>query len=208
MGKIITISAVSGAGKDFFIGNLLKKFSSLYFSESETTRLLTRRDQSSTKKYTHISEEDFKKNIEENYFLEWGKSHLNYYGTPKSSLRKAFYSKKDLLLEIDVKKATDLLKQKDFELDFVPKGFFLWRDIHPLSNFRMSELINSVKENIRSRETIDEKSLRDRLNSALSEYSTVKKNAELFTFIENVNNDPEAAINQFSKKYISTFYPA
>lgn len=206
MGRIITISAVSGAGKDFFVGSLLKKFSSFHFSESETTKVLKERDFNSNKKYIQVSEEDFKKKIEENYFLEWGKSHHNYYGTPKTALRQAFNLKKDLLLEIDVKKAVDLLSQKNFEYGFSISGFFLWRNINPLSNFKISELINSVQENIKSREKIDKKSLRNRINSAIFEYSVVKKNPELFTFIENVNGNPDSAVNEFSLNYLPTLY--
>jgi guanylate kinase len=94
MERIITVSAVSGAGKDLFVGNILKRFASFHFSESETTKELKERDFNSNKKYTQISKKDFKKKIEDNYFLEWGENHNNYYGTPRSSLQTAFESKK------------------------------------------------------------------------------------------------------------------
>ncbi len=202
MPQIITISAVSGAGKDVFIGNLLKRFSTFYFPESETTRVLTVRDLNSTKKYIQTSESDFKQKIKDDYFLEWGKNHGNYYGTPKSALLKSSQANKDLLLEIDVKKAKDLLLDKDFEYDFRPKGFFLWRKFHPLSNFKLIDLIKSVETNIRTRDGgIDDKSVRDRVTSTLFEYKAVEEYAHLFKFIENVEYDPLSAVKDFSIYY-------
>jgi hypothetical protein len=110
--------------------------------------------------------------------------------------------KKDLLLEVDVKKATDLLKQKHFEYGFIAKGFFLWRDIDPLSDFSISDLANSVEQNIKSREAIDYKSLRTRVNSAIVEYLEVKNNSEFFTFIENISGNLDYAINKFSLNFV------
>lgn len=149
---------------------------------------------------------NFWKKKSEDYFLEFQKVHHNYYGTPKSCLTQAFNEKKDIVLDIDPKGALNLLNKKDLEHGFTVKAFFIWRKFNPLEDgFKRIDLIKSVEKNIRLREEgIDEKSLRDRVASALFQYQLAKENAGLFKFIENVEDDPLYSFKEFSIWYNPT----
>lgn len=209
MRQIIIITGVSCAGKSSLLGNVAEKFPNLFRPTSLTTRALSERDKDSTKKYLHVSKKHFLDLTNQNHFLEFEKVHGNYYGTPKTCLMQAFHESKDIVLDIDPKGAVNLLQQNTLgyklNYNFVPKGFFIWRKFHPLDNFKPVDLIKSVEKNIRSREEgIDDKSLRTRVTSALFEYKLVKKNAELFTFIENVEGDPLHSFKEFAIRYNPT----
>ena len=202
MGKIIIITGVSCAGKSTLLGNIAEKYPRIHFPESMATRPQSKRDENSRKKYNHISEKEFLEKISENYFLEFQKVHNNYYGTPKSCLTQAFNEKKDIVLDIDPKGAINLLKQKDFDHGFTVKAFWIWRKFHPEEDVKLIDLMKSVEKNIRLREEdIDEKTLRDRVNSALHQYPLAKENAGLFKFIQNEEGDPLYSFKEFAIWY-------
>ena len=207
MGRIILISAFSGAGKDFFIKGILERFKSFYFSESYTTRKLLERDKDSSKKYKSISTQDFLEKIEQNFFLETGQSHEYFYGTPRTALRQASHEKKDLLLERDVRKAVDLLEEKEFEYGFKAHAVFLWRRFNPLDDFKPGELLSFTQENIRLREPgITDDEVNRRLGSTMKEYLEVKRNHKKFKFIENVEGNLSATLEEFSSFYSPTLW--
>lgn len=208
MGQIILVSAISGAGKDGFIKGISEKYPSFYFSDSFTTKPLSERDVTSKKKYTSISDEDFMERLNHGFFLEHGQSHGYYYGTPIKALRQASIEKKDLLLEVDVKKASDLLQQKEFDYDFKPCGVFLWRGFDPLKDFNEADFSSFIEKNLRLREPgINDENVKERIKSALGEYLHVREYQKLFRFIENVEGDQSAAVKEFCFYYKPTLRP-
>ena len=68
--KIILITAPSGSGKTSVVNHLMKRFPSLAFSVSATTRT-PRKNEKSGQDYYFITEEEFRDKIQKKDFLEW-----------------------------------------------------------------------------------------------------------------------------------------
>ncbi|MCF8264873.1 MAG: guanylate kinase, partial [Melioribacteraceae bacterium] len=105
----MVVSAPSGAGKTSIVQYVLKRVENLEFSISATTRA-KRESETHGKDYYFITEEDFKRKIEANEFIEWECFYDYYYGTLKSSVDSAVNSGKSVLLEVDVKGAISIKK--------------------------------------------------------------------------------------------------
>jgi len=103
-GKLFVFSAPSGSGKTTIIKNVLKKFPEFIFSVSATTRK-KRHYEIDGKDYFFLTEEEFKKKIEQNEFIEWEKTYDYYYGTLKSFVKDNVENGKSVVLEVDVKGA-------------------------------------------------------------------------------------------------------
>ena len=100
-GQILIISGPSGSGKSTLLGRLLKEENDLYFSISSTTRA-PRQGETEGVNYYFISEDEFKKGIDADEFLEWACVHGNYYGTSLKPVLKALEEGKIAIFDIDV----------------------------------------------------------------------------------------------------------
>jgi len=109
--KIILITAPSGSGKTSIVKHLMKKFPSLAFSVSATTRK-PRDDEKDGRDYYFISENDFKEKIHNKEFLEWEMVYEGkYYGTLKSDIERIWNENKIPVLDIDVQGAIHVQQQ-------------------------------------------------------------------------------------------------
>lgn len=84
-GKIIVLSASSGAGKTTLINALYDYFNDKLCLErviTYTTRI-ARKGEMHGKDYYFISPEQFKQKIDEGFFLEWSSAYGAYYGSPQ-----------------------------------------------------------------------------------------------------------------------------
>ncbi|MEO8963044.1 MAG: guanylate kinase [Ginsengibacter sp.] len=109
--KIILITAPSGSGKTSIVNYLMKKFPSLAFSVSATTRP-PRKNEREGKDYYFISEEAFKEKIHNKEFLEWEMVYEGkYYGTLKSDISRIWEKNKVPVLDIDVQGAIHVQQQ-------------------------------------------------------------------------------------------------
>ncbi|MBU1117285.1 MAG: guanylate kinase [Bacteroidetes bacterium] len=107
MSKIFVVSAPSGAGKTTVVRNVLEKFPEITFSISATTR--SRRDfEVEGVDYFFMSENEFKKKIDANEFVEWETFYGYYYGTLKSFINSEIEKENSVLLEVDVKGAVKI----------------------------------------------------------------------------------------------------
>jgi guanylate kinase len=110
MTTVFIISAPSGSGKSTLVGRLLQKDPKLLFSVSYTTRP-PRGAEVHGENYKFIKTEDFEAMIAAGEFLEWAKVFDNYYGTHRSVLDRARAEGKDLVLDIDVQGARQLIEK-------------------------------------------------------------------------------------------------
>lgn len=110
-GKIIIITAPSGAGKTSITRYLLEQFPDLAFSVSAATRQ-ARHNEQHGRDYYFLAEEDFKHKIAANEFVEWEMVYEGkYYGTLRSELERMWQENKVPVLDIDVKGAIHVQQQ-------------------------------------------------------------------------------------------------
>ena len=101
-GLLVIISSPSGGGKTSIIHKILQKYPEQYvYSISATTRK-PRPGEIDGRDYFFLSEEQFRRDIENNLFLEWENVHGYLYGTPKTYIEKCINEGKYVLLDIDV----------------------------------------------------------------------------------------------------------
>lgn len=108
-GILFIISAPSGSGKSTLVSQLRTLVEGLDFSISWTTRL-PRGSEEDGREYHFTTRARFEAMIRAGEFLEWAEVFGNYYGTARSALEHAERVSKDLLLDIDVQGALQVMK--------------------------------------------------------------------------------------------------
>lgn len=110
MTTVFIISAPSGSGKSTLVKRLLARVTGLMFSVSYTTRP-PRGHEVDGESYHFVRRDDFEDMIARGEFLEWADVFDNYYGTHRSVLEEARRQDKDLVLDIDVQGARQLVEK-------------------------------------------------------------------------------------------------
>ncbi|MDD5399753.1 MAG: guanylate kinase [Sulfurimonas sp.] len=100
-GAILVLSGPSGAGKSSLLNKIIGDIGECYFSISTTTRSI-REGEINGVHYHFVSEEEFKKDIEDEFFLEYAFVHGNYYGTSIKPVKEALKTGKLVIFDIDV----------------------------------------------------------------------------------------------------------
>lgn len=108
-GNLIIITSPSGGGKGTLIAELMKRGVGIGYSVSYTTRK-KRAGETDGKDYTFVTVEEFEKLRAGGEFLEHAVVHGNHYGTSKSRVEKLIAEGVDVILEIDVQGAADVLE--------------------------------------------------------------------------------------------------
>lgn len=109
-GKLIVISAPSGAGKTTIAREVLKRIPSLEFSVSATTRP-RRLGEEDGRDYFFLTREEFDRRARGGEFVEWEEIYGNLYGTLKSELDRALHNGRHLLFDVDVKGGLSIKRQ-------------------------------------------------------------------------------------------------
>jgi len=110
-GKLIVVTAPSGAGKTTIVKHLLAHYDFLDFSVSATTRE-RRTHEVEGKDYFFINSEKFTKLIQEEAFAEYEMVYENqFYGTLISEMERIWGEKKHIIFDIDVQGALTLKKK-------------------------------------------------------------------------------------------------
>ena len=184
MGKLIVISAPSGAGKTSIVHQLLKVIPELSFSVSASSRE-RRGNEVHGKDYYFLGVDGFQQKIKEDAFLEWEQVYENqYYGTLKSEIKRIWSEGKIVIFDVDVVGGLNITKQYPKEC---------------LSIFIMPPSIEVLAERLIGRGSESDESVKKRLDKAEEETS---KSGQFDTII--LNDDFEIACRQ-TKEIITNF---
>jgi guanylate kinase len=110
MTTVFIISAPSGSGKSTLVSHLMAELPGLMFSISYTTRP-PRGAERDGESYHFVSRPEFEAMAERDEFLEWAVVFGNYYGTHRGILEEARARVRDLVLDIDVQGARQLIQK-------------------------------------------------------------------------------------------------
>ncbi len=159
-GKVIVVSAPSGAGKTSIVRHILDYLPELSFSTSATTRAM-RDGEVNGKDYHFMSVDDFKKEISNDNFLEWEEVYDNqFYGTLKSEIERIWNEGKTVIFDVDVKGGMNI------------KNYF---GDNALSIFIEPPTIEELERRLRNRGTENNESLKKRVQKAEYELSFAPK---------------------------------
>ena len=110
-GILFIISAPSGSGKSTLVTQVRSLVEGLDFSISYTTRA-PRGSEEDGREYHFTTRAEFERMIAADEFLEWAEVFGNYYGTALTALAHADREGKDLLLDIDVQGALQIMAKR------------------------------------------------------------------------------------------------
>ena len=119
-GVMIVLSSPSGAGKTTLV-KMLSKIDNYEISISHTTRQ-PRLNEENNKDYYFVNEDEFKRLINNQEFLEYAKVFNNFYGTTRTPVIDKLNKSKNVLFDIDWQGA-DQIKNK--KLDYKLITFFI-----------------------------------------------------------------------------------
>ena len=119
-GVMIVLSSPSGAGKTTLV-KMLSTIDNYEISISHSTRQ-PRPNEVNNKDYYFVNEDEFKRLINNEEFLEYAKVFNNFYGTTRTPVIDKLSKKKNVLFDIDWQGA-DQIKNK--KLDYKLITFFI-----------------------------------------------------------------------------------
>ena len=190
-GKLVILSAPSGAGKTTICKNLLDMNKDWLYSISATTRPM-RENEIDGKDYHFLSKEKFEHKEKFGEFIECEWVHGNRYGTPVQPLEDALENGDVLLLDIDVKGAMSLID--DFGEDCL--SVF----IEP-PGINIQEKLESLNERLLNRGGSNETLIKQRLKRFESELSYKEKiKLVLPSSLSFINEDLKETTNEIDKK--------
>ena len=176
-GNLIIISSPSGGGKGTLIKEVRDILPDLGYSCSHTTRP-QRFGEEEGREYFFISEDEFRQRIEAGDFLEYATVHGNLYGTSLAESRKVFNTGKDLIVEVDVQGALQIMERitdASVSIFILPPSFEV------------------LRARLTARATEDQDELRIRLRNSFSEVMEYSK----FDYVI-VNQDLPVAARQLA----------
>ncbi len=106
-GKIVIISGPSGVGKSTICKEVVKRLDNVCLSISVTTRPMAEAEIDG-QDYWFLSQQQFRKRINEGSLLEYAEVFGHLYGTPKDKVEVALGAGKTIILEIDVQGAREV----------------------------------------------------------------------------------------------------
>ena len=190
-GVMIILSSPSGAGKTTLV-KMLSKLDNFEISISHTTRQ-PRPNETPDKDYFFVDENEFKRIIKNEEFLEYAKVFSNFYGTTRTPVIDKLNKGKNILFDIDWQGA-DQIKNKN--LDYKLVSFF----ILPPSKEILFERLSSrdMKDKLIAEERMKQFG-RDVLHWINYDYVVINDSIETCYF--KIKNLIDAEINNGSKDY-------
>lgn len=107
-GRLFVVSAPSGAGKTTLCAAARQRLPNLVYSVSTTTRP-PREGEREGRDYFFVTEATFREGIAAGRWAEWARVHGHYYGTGVDFLESHLADGRDVLMDIDVQGAAQIL---------------------------------------------------------------------------------------------------
>ena len=190
-GVMIVLSSPSGAGKTTLV-KMLSKIDNYEISISHTTRQ-PRLNEENNKDYYFVNEDEFKRLINNQEFLEYAKVFNNFYGTTRTPVIDRLNKGKNVLFDIDWQGA-DQIKNK--KLDYKLITFFI---LPPSKEVLFERLSNrDMKDKLIAEERMKQFG-RDVLHWINYDYVVINDN--LYRCFSKINNLIEAEMTNGSKDY-------
>ena len=160
-GLLIILSGPSGVGKGTIRQEILKDPSlKLFYSVSLTTRQI-RPGEMEGREYYFVTDEQFDENLAKGNLLEWNAFVHHRYGTPKDKVEEKRLAGYNVLLEIDVNGAEQVVKN-------------LADDNRLCTIFLMPPSFKELEDRIRKRSTEPDDVIQERLSKAAIEMKKAK----------------------------------
>jgi guanylate kinase len=175
-GQLIILSGPSGVGKGTIREKLFQNENlNLAYSISMTTRT-PREGEVDGQDYFFISEAEFQEKIKDGLLIEWAQFVGNYYGTPKEYVEQLLNEGKNVVLEIEVQGANQVMAM-------FPKAITI---------FIVPPSIEELESRIRGRRSEPEDVVAERLNKAkyeltlTNQYRYVVENNDVDTTVKEI----------------------
>lgn len=179
-GKLIILSGPSGVGKGAIIAKLFAdKSLNLAYSVSMTTRKPRNKEQDDIN-YFFVDVSTFLNHVKRNDFLEYTNFIGNYYGTSKSYVLNLQNQGYNVILEIEVDGASQVLKNYEHRNDI-------------MSIFIMPPSYQELEQRIRMRASESEAIIEKRLNKAKKEFKVQHE----YDYIV-INDDLDIAVKEIT----------
>ena len=194
-GIMVILSSPSGAGKTTLV-KLLSKKNSFFISISHTTRK-PRPNEIDGNDYHFVSDDEFKRLIKNDEFLEYAKVFKNYYGTTRSTVIQNLEKKFNVIFDIDWQGADQIRNKK---LDYKLITFFI---LPPSKKVLFERLSNrDMKDKLIAEERMKQfdKDVLQWIN-----YDYVVINDNLQDCFDKIQKLIDAEINNGSKDYDKEF---
>jgi guanylate kinase len=153
---LIVISGPSGVGKDSVVKRMTARDLPVHFVITATTRP-PREDEAHGVDYFFYTKDQFAEMIEQDELLEYAIVYDDYKGIPKSQVREAFASGKDVVMRLDVQGAATI------------------RELYPeaLLIFLTTDTEGELENRLRKRKTGESEDLNLRIATARKELKRV-----------------------------------
>ncbi|MBQ9964727.1 MAG: guanylate kinase [Clostridia bacterium] len=176
-GLLIILSGPSGCGKGTIVSRILKEREDTILSVSVTTRA-PRPGEIDGFHYRFITAEEFDNMVQRNDLLEYAQYSGNCYGTPRTAVEEHIKAGRNVILEIDVQGALQVMQRCD---DYV-------------SVFLTVPSMEELEKRLRGRGTEEESRVQARLTAAKEELEYVDRYQ-----YRVLNDDLDEAVEQIHR---------
>ncbi len=176
---IFIVVGPSGAGKSSFLERIIVDRPEIIDTVTNTTRSMRPGEQQG-QPYDFISKQEFESRIKQDLYIEWAKVHDNYYGTPKSEIKRIQSIGKSIIMDVDIQGA------RSFK-EYAPES---------ISFFILPPSIDVLRQRVKSRDgaSLSEEQLELRMKNAEIEILASKDFDHRI-----INDDFEVSYGRFKK---------
>ncbi|HBX67958.1 MAG TPA: guanylate kinase [Chloroflexi bacterium] len=155
---LVVISGPSGVGKDSVVMGMKKRGQPIHFVVTATTRPI-RPGEIHGVDYFFFSKDEFAEMIEQDELLEYAYVYNDYKGIPKSQVREALASGRDVVMRLDVQGAATIR-------ELCPEALLI---------FLTTDTEEELVERLRARKTEADAELKIRIATARKELNRVNE---------------------------------